>query len=112
MNPVGTSEARRIAREHEAGTRRLRGADLAIETHLGRQQLELQRIALAREEVADLEPRRAGGGRGGRGRGRGLWVHRVPGTLERRAVRRARGVSFPSSSWRFTRAMAASSADQ
>src|SRR5437016_13779145 len=41
MNPGGTSEARRIAREHEAATRRLRGADLAIETHLGRQQLEL-----------------------------------------------------------------------
>src|SRR6266566_5148677 len=108
MNPVGTDEARRIAREHEAWTRRLLRADLAIETHLGRQQLELQLIALAREEVADLEPRRAGGGRRGRGgRFGGLCVHRVPGTLERRAARRARGVSFPSSSWRFTRAMAA-----
>src|SRR2546422_899784 len=109
MNPVGTGEARRIAREHEAGTRRLRRADLAIETHLSRERLGRRRIAFAGEEVADLERGGAGGGGGGRGRGRGLWVHRVPGTLERRTVRRARGVSFPSSSWRFTRAMAASS---
>ena len=107
VDAVGADEPRRVSRQHEARTRRLRRADLAVESDLSRQQLELQRIPLAGEEIADLEPRCRRGWRGRRG-----GVHRVSGTLERRAVRRARRVSFSSSSWRFIRAIAASSAER
>ena len=54
MNAVGADETRRVPREHEAGARRLRRADLAVEADFRRQQLELQRIAFAGEQVADF----------------------------------------------------------
>src|SRR6267143_4636555 len=55
VNPIGADEARRVAGEHEAGTGRLRRTNLALESFFRGQQLELQRIALAGEQVADFE---------------------------------------------------------
>jgi len=104
MNAVGAQEASRVPGEYETGARRLRRTDLPLETNLPREQLELERIALAGEEVADLEPwrcRRRGGRR----------THRASDTLGR-VVRRGRGVSFSSRSWRLIRAIARSSAER
>jgi len=83
---VGPDETRRVARQHQAWARRFWSADLAVESDLGRQQLELQRIALAGEEVTDLSRGGVGAAVGGVGGVRS----RVSGTLER-------GVSFSSS---------------
>ena len=58
VNPVGAQEARRVAGEHKARARGLRGPDLPLEPHFRRQHLQLQRIAFAGEQVADFEPRR------------------------------------------------------
>src|SRR5207253_6527325 len=90
MNAV-RREARRVAREHEPGARRLGRWDLAVEPQVTGQGLELQRIAL--EQVADL---RQGAHRGSR-----VWARRP------RAARRRMG---DLSSWRRSLATAASSA--
>src|SRR5690349_21090173 len=85
-------KARRVSREHEPGTRRFRRGDLAVEPEVAGQGLELQRIALALEEIADLGQ-----------------AHRSSGAPARRLELARRRIG-DLSSWRRTLATAASSA--
>src|SRR5437879_10774895 len=55
VNPVGAHKARRVAGEHQAGTGRFGRTNLALESLFRGEQLELQRIPLVGEQVADFE---------------------------------------------------------
>src|ERR1044072_3206835 len=50
-------KAFRVAREHQPGTGRLGGGDEPVEPEITRQGLELERVTLALEEVADPRAR-------------------------------------------------------